>query len=516
MKSISSALQTHLGQAATSLATLWKISRTDGAVLGFTDHDQELDYNDGTQLWDQDLIIPDTGSGTSIDSGPFNPTQGYELAIFAGAAASGSFSTASAGWAALSGVNTLGGVWFKWLTSRAKDECVVTESVSNNSAGALATWYMGTQFAPTLNAHFASTPGPVGVNQYQFTSWLPTNVKKGNYLIVVLQVTGDGGNTGIAVTADLWGTLTKVADVSNGANSQVQIWISVAAPSTPLFSGSVNVNAGPHGLANLATNAFIFDGTSVVQYEPAQGFTPSAIEGNSNLSTDNLEVTSFLEVGAITDTDLRSGLYDACQIEIRLVNYTDLTQGDLKLRAGTVGNVVVKNGYGQFEIRGLIYRTAIAIGKLFGPTCRAELGDSDCGIDLTLWQQNGTVNTVADRRTFNPSSGLLMRGSGTPSSPAPGGWFNAGLLTWTSGANLGFSMEISNWNGATILLFESMPFDIEPSDTFVIFPGCNLLAGATGDCFNKFNNIINFRGEPFIPGMDQLVIYPNADGSVPG
>lgn len=260
-------------------------------------------------------------------------------------------------------------------------------------------------------------------------------------------------------------------------------------------------------------NAGDVDG--LVTYVASTGFTPTAIETGSDLAVDNLEVTSFLEVGAITDVDLRNGLYDFCTIEIRLVNYMDLTQGDLKYRSGTVGQVKSQNGVGNFEIRGLMFNTSTALGKLYGPTCRAELGDDECGIDLSLYIQNGTVNTVTNLQVFTPVSGLVKRGSGTPSAPAGDQWFTNGVLVWLTGANAGFSMEVKNWDGTIVTLFENMGFAIAPGDTFSIEPGCNLGTGPTGDCQNKFLNIVNFRGEPFIPGADQIMLYPNADGSVP-
>jgi uncharacterized phage protein (TIGR02218 family) len=256
------------------------------------------------------------------------------------------------------------------------------------------------------------------------------------------------------------------------------------------------------------------DGDGLVTYYAAIGFTPSAVETGSALGVDNLEVTAFLEVSAVTDTDLRAGLYDFCTIEIRLVNYKDLTQGDLKLRSGTVGNVKSANGMGNFEIRGLLFRCSTAIGQLFGPTCRVELGDTKCGIDLSLWRQNGTITTATDYRSFTPpASSLLMVGSATPSTPAPAGWFDAGVLTWLTGPNAGFSMEVRHWDGTSIELFENMPFLITASDTYSIEPGCDLTR--LGDCKTKFNNVLNFRGEDTIPGEDQILIYPNADGSVP-
>jgi len=45
MKSLSSALQTHLSSGTTTLAWCWKITRRDGTVLGFTDHDAPLAFD---------------------------------------------------------------------------------------------------------------------------------------------------------------------------------------------------------------------------------------------------------------------------------------------------------------------------------------------------------------------------------------------------------------------------------------------------------------------------------------
>jgi uncharacterized phage protein (TIGR02218 family) len=42
MNSVSTALATHLAGAVTTLATCWRITRTDGVVFRFTDHDRDL------------------------------------------------------------------------------------------------------------------------------------------------------------------------------------------------------------------------------------------------------------------------------------------------------------------------------------------------------------------------------------------------------------------------------------------------------------------------------------------
>ena len=45
MRSISSALQAKLDSGVTTLAHCWKITRRDGAVLGFTDHDEDIVFD---------------------------------------------------------------------------------------------------------------------------------------------------------------------------------------------------------------------------------------------------------------------------------------------------------------------------------------------------------------------------------------------------------------------------------------------------------------------------------------
>ncbi|MFN7451682.1 MAG: DUF2163 domain-containing protein, partial [Alphaproteobacteria bacterium] len=44
MRSFSQGLSNHLAQEVTTLATCWKVTRRDGAVLGFTDHDKTLTF----------------------------------------------------------------------------------------------------------------------------------------------------------------------------------------------------------------------------------------------------------------------------------------------------------------------------------------------------------------------------------------------------------------------------------------------------------------------------------------
>lgn len=53
-----------------------------------------------------------------------------------------------------------------------------------------------------------------------------------------------------------------------------------------------------------------------------------------------------------------------------------------------------------------------------------------------------------------------------------------------------------------IVLHESFPFPVSVGEVFQITTGCNRLPGT---CTQKFGNIINFRGEPNLPGTEKLL-----------
>lgn len=70
MKSLSPALQAHLDDGTTTLAWCWKITRSDGEVLGFTDHDRALSFGGAEYELESGLSASEirAGSGLSVDS----------------------------------------------------------------------------------------------------------------------------------------------------------------------------------------------------------------------------------------------------------------------------------------------------------------------------------------------------------------------------------------------------------------------------------------------------------------
>jgi uncharacterized phage protein (TIGR02218 family) len=50
MKAVSASLKTHLEGTLLTVCTLWKVTRADGLIFGFTDHDQNVTYSGVTYL----------------------------------------------------------------------------------------------------------------------------------------------------------------------------------------------------------------------------------------------------------------------------------------------------------------------------------------------------------------------------------------------------------------------------------------------------------------------------------
>jgi hypothetical protein len=59
-----------------------------------------------------------------------------------------------------------------------------------------------------------------------------------------------------------------------------------------------------------------------------------------------------------------------------------------------------------------------------------------------------------------------------------------------------------------IELFQNMPKDIQVGDKGYAYRGCH--KRSLEDCRDIFDNIVNFRGEPYLPGKGKVFVYPDA------
>jgi uncharacterized phage protein (TIGR02218 family) len=242
----------------------------------------------------------------------------------------------------------------------------------------------------------------------------------------------------------------------------------------------------------------VFDGTT---FAAATGFTGSEIRSTVGLGVDNLDATAALSSATLTEADLAAGLFDDASIEIWRVNWSDTAQRVLMVK-GTLGEV--RRGELAFtaELRSLAHYLSQERGRTFQYACDATLGDARCTVDIedAAFKGSGTVTAAAAAYLFT-ASGL---------GGFDDGWFTGGFLTWTGGTNNGRSMEVKRHvlnadTTVTIELWRSMPEAIDAADTFDITAGCDKTFPT---CQAKFDNAVNFRGFPHIPGNKYVMAYP--------
>ncbi|HTP77994.1 MAG TPA: DUF2163 domain-containing protein [Rhizomicrobium sp.] len=239
-----------------------------------------------------------------------------------------------------------------------------------------------------------------------------------------------------------------------------------------------------------------FDGLA---YEAASGFVASDVQSTLGLAVDNLTVLGALSSATLNEDDLAAGLYDDADVEIWRVNWTSTDQRVL-MRKGSLGEV--KRGKTAFsaEVRGLAHRLNQPVGRVYSYSCDADLGDARCTRDVSSAQFTAvaTVAGVIDARRFTVS-GIESYATG---------WFSAGKLTFTSGANAGRGMEIKRQAGTGIELWQAMSEPVAAGDAATLVAGCDKQFTT---CKTKFANGINFRGFPYMPGNDAALSYPVAN-----
>lgn len=229
------------------------------------------------------------------------------------------------------------------------------------------------------------------------------------------------------------------------------------------------------------------------------GLSASEATQKLGLAVDGSEFSGALADDTLNEDDLAAGLYDGAEVELWLV---DWSEPDLRvlLAKGAIGEIKREGQAFTAEVRGLSQRLAEESGRLYTATCTADLGDARCkiGLDNPAYRGSGTVTDLSATSSFGVS-GL---------DGFADGWFTAGKLTFLSGANAGLSVEVKahvNDGAVSLTLWQQMPHPIAAGDTFTVTAGCDKRFTT---CHDRFNNVVNFRGFPHIPGNDFVIRYP--------
>lgn len=234
-------------------------------------------------------------------------------------------------------------------------------------------------------------------------------------------------------------------------------------------------------------------------YEAASGIASGELEQTLGFGSDRQEVSGALISERISAEDIRADKYDGASIELWQVNWRQPDERVLD-RVFVIGEIVEEDGRFRAELRGKSAGFSQVQGRRFIRNCNADLGDNLCGVNIS----GAAYSTTA--QILSIKSPLIVTVSGL--NDFEPGWFRAGHVKFTDGANADLGMEIAEHlveGGFSILQFwKSLPFAPAQDDNLIVTAGCNK---TFSQCRKKFSNTINFQGFPHIPGNDFALGY---------
>lgn len=244
-----------------------------------------------------------------------------------------------------------------------------------------------------------------------------------------------------------------------------------------------------------AVNDATFD---AVVYASAPGLSVASFSSSAGLAVDNSELTVLADDTIITRADILAGRWNNAAYYLFRYNWKVPADGVEPISAGFLGVLTPKSGAYVTELRGLQQYLQQPIGAVSTKTCRARLGDAMCMVDIGPWTELGTLTGVTSKQVFVDAA-----------RTEADDYFAEGVLTWTSGLNTGLSQKVKTYAADTFTLSLPMIFDVQVGDTYSVVAGCRKRLDE--DCVSKFDNAINFQGEPHRPTVDDLTSSPDVN-----
>lgn len=122
-------------------------------------------------------------------------------------------------------------------------------------------------------------------------------------------------------------------------------------------------------------------------YQHNVPFNITAIRTGSTLAVDNNELKLKCDETVFLLSDFEGGAFDKATVTIGLVDYEDTSHGVLNLRRGWFGEIDKnKTGNVNITIVGLLKVLDFEVGRVYQPTCDADLGDRRCKVAIDLSQ----------------------------------------------------------------------------------------------------------------------------------
>lgn len=214
---------------------------------------------------------------------------------------------------------------------------------------------------------------------------------------------------------------------------------------------------------------------------------------NIGTSVDSLDLTlhggvANLVNGIPMPQFAQNGGFDGASVTLQrayLSSWQASPTGALLMFAGVVSDTTPSRTEIKLTVKSDLELLNIQMPKnMYQAGCLHNVYDAGCGLVKSSWASNANINATSTTKILK--CGLVQAA----------GYFDQGKVVFTSGKNAGVSRTVRAYTVGTLNLSLALPFTPSVGDTFTVYPGCNKTQAT---CTNKFNNVIHFRGYPYIP-----------------
>lgn len=225
-----------------------------------------------------------------------------------------------------------------------------------------------------------------------------------------------------------------------------------------------------------------------ITYRAITSFTPNSIINSNELAHDNFSISGVVDNIYITEEKIKKGSLSNAYLEVFTINVLEKTLKKNILKTGWIGEVKYSNGSFVIDVNSIGHKTKNLIGNCYSYDCRAKFGDQFCKKKLSDYSFEGSVTFIKDSYSFVDEK-----------RNEPDDYFSKGLIIFETGEYIDKTYNIRSFNNKIIILEQALRLGI--GDKFKIIAGCDKTLDS---CSKKFDNVLNFRGEPFIPGQYKL------------
>ena len=242
------------------------------------------------------------------------------------------------------------------------------------------------------------------------------------------------------------------------------------------------------------------DVVSGVTYSSSPGLDVTDIVLAASVAVGNLELTTLHDGTTFTTADVLGGVWRNAAFIIFRYNFASIGDGIDTLLTGTFGEFELKQNSVVAELRDLRQYLQQPVGSASSKTCRYRLGSTDKNNGgLCLKDISGATFTVTGTLTSATSNQVFRDSSRTEAV----NWFDEGEITFNSGANSGISAKVKSYAvDGTFTLALPLLGTVAIGNTYTAIAGCRKRLAE--DCVAKFNNVLNFGGEPHRKGINSL------------